>query len=119
VRRMWFRPSLLAFVCLTWLFGGIPGLVVGSGLAALALVGSPARVHWIIGLGAIGLATLSVAFQALSSPSATPTFAATHAAAHLLVGIGIASISVAILRESLGRPSTQVAERHSPPEDHE
>jgi hypothetical protein len=89
----------LGFVALTWFFGGLPGLGVGIVLVVLRLRGLGSNLLWPLGVLAIAAAPFAVLVQGLPPGAAGPEFGARHAAATLLVGIGLASLALAAFLE--------------------
>jgi len=99
-----YHVALVLFVAMSWLFGDVPGLLVGVLLCVLALSRLPVWTHWTIGLGAVVMGAGALLIQQLPSTSGTTSFAVGHGASHFLVGIGLASMALAIIRESIERP---------------
>lgn len=96
------RPALaLAYLGLTYLFGGRYGLVIGclvvAGAVGLRLT---PRAYWAGALLALAAAPFALVFQGLpTSRVVGPGFAQAHLAAHVLTGIALALAGWAALSE--------------------
>lgn len=84
----------VALVAVAWFFGGLPGALVGAALAVALLRGASPSFFWAVGTVAVPVAAFAVLFQGLG-PVAGPAFGEHHWVAHLAVGLGLASLTVA------------------------
>src|SRR5207253_2772393 len=105
VRGLARAAGALAFVAVTAFFGGIPGAVAGVVLAVAWFRGVPTRLFWIGGLAALAAAPL-VVLAAGVPEVVSPNYGRHTIGAHVLVGVGLAAILMAALRElpALRRP---------------
>lgn len=99
------RPvTALIFLALTYLFGGIWGLIFGAllvGVSALRRI--PPRALWPLALLFMALAPLALLAQGLpSGPVPGPSFGTEHLLAHALVGMSLATAAWAGLLEFSG-----------------
>jgi len=99
--------TAVSFVFLIWLFGGVGGLVAGLFIVALgAGLRLSAGFFWGLAVLLMALAPLAILFGGLpKTPAPGPSFGARHMAAHVLVGLSLASAAWAGLSELLGLTS--------------
>jgi len=101
----WKRPAAMGlFLVLTYLFGGLYGLIFGAVLVAVAVIGRipPGRL-WPVAIALMGLAPFALLAQGLpSGPVAGPAFGTKHLLAHALVGMSLATCTLAGLLELAG-----------------
>jgi hypothetical protein len=96
--------TVVSFVLLAWLFGGVGGLVAGLVLVALgAGLRLPARFFWGLAVLLMALAPLAILFGGLpKTPAPGPSFGTRHMTAHVLVGLSLASAAWAGTGELVG-----------------
>ena len=88
----------MAFVGLAYFFGGVVGALVGLALVVAWWRGVSTRTLWIAGLSALVVAPFAVLLSGIP-PAVRPGFGEHTLAGHVLVGIGLACILLAVLRE--------------------
>jgi hypothetical protein len=98
---------VVIFVFLMWLFGGVGGLVAGLVIVALgAGLRLPMGFFWGLAVLLMAPAPLAILFGGLpKTPAPGPSFGTRHVAAHVLVGLSLASAAWAGSSELLGVPS--------------
>ena len=96
--------TVVSFVLLMWMFGGVGGLVAGLVIVALgAGLRLPAGFFWGLAVLLMALAPLAILFGGLpKTPAPGPSFGTRHMAAHALVGLSLASAAWAGASEVLG-----------------
>jgi hypothetical protein len=101
----WKRPSAMAlFLALTYLFGGLYGLIFGAILVAAAVIGRipPVRL-WPVAIVLMGMVPFALLAQGLPSGLVVgPAFGTEHLLAHALVGMSLATCTLAGLLELAG-----------------
>jgi hypothetical protein len=105
---------VLVFPVVTWLFGGRYGLAVGLVIALVwALLRIRTSALWGAAVAAMAAAPVALLWQGLpKTPVAGPGFAASHLAAHALVGVSLSLAAFAAIIELLG-VETQLVGRPS------
>ena len=102
LRRTW-RVTRIAlgilFAYATYFFGGLAGGLIGIALMALRIRWRSPSFFWALGVCAMAAAPFSVLVQGLAFGNVTPGFVSRHGVAHLLVGIGLASVALAAFLE--------------------
>jgi hypothetical protein len=101
----WRRPIVGAvFIGLTYLFGGLFGLVFGAILVLASIIGQlEAARLWPGAVGLMCLAPLALLAQGLpSAPVVGPSFGTKHMLAHAVVGMSLATAAWAGLLELTG-----------------
>lgn len=94
----------LVFVALAGLFGGPVGAIAGLVLVLVWWRGGRPIHLWALGIALLAAAPLAVLATGLTA-AVTPEFGVKTMAAHVLVGLGLASITLGALIESVGAPA--------------
>jgi hypothetical protein len=102
--RQW--TLVAGYAALTFLFGGVAGLVVGGLVVAGAmLLRLPRRLFWIASVVCMAIAPIALIVQGLpGTPIAGPGFGTRHMAAHVLVALSMATAGWAGLSELADAP---------------
>jgi len=98
----WKWPAAaLAFIALTYLFGGLYGLIFGAILVVASALGRiPPRRLWSLAIVLMGLAPFALMAQGLpSGPVVGPAFGTEHLLSHVLVGMSLGTAAWAGLLE--------------------
>jgi len=91
---------VVAYVALTWFFGGRNGLIAGVVICAAWWFGLPRPFLWAASVGLLAAAPVALMAQGLPPASGVdPTFATSHLVAHVLVGLAMATAGFAALTE--------------------
>jgi predicted AlkP superfamily phosphohydrolase/phosphomutase len=91
----------IGFLVLLTVFGGLPGAGVAILLVAGWWLGAPVDSFWVVGLAFLAAAPLAALASGIPDV-VSPRFAQHTLAAHVLVGIGLATILLATFRELPG-----------------
>jgi hypothetical protein len=89
------------YLALTWLFGGRYGVLAGLTIIALWIsLGPFARVLWALSVTLLVAAPIAILAQGLpAGPTVGGGFGTNHMAAHVLVGLALATAGLAGLAE--------------------
>jgi hypothetical protein len=94
----------IPYLALTWLFGGMYGLLAGLVIVALWVsLGPFARVLWALSVLLLVAAPIAILAQGLpTGPTVGADFGANHMVAHVLVGLALATAGLAAFAEAVG-----------------